>query len=249
MIQELKISEWVNANPQAGSLLYDYGVSFHQHLDNSVGEVLESHHLDPVLLSARLDLMSESYFLDLGYLKKLPLELLLAYLNHNHHLFVKKRLPYFADLVAHTPVDTCSEIRHIVEDLKLVFPLFREDFIRHIFHEEDHLFDYIRQMLLFLENPRAYGKMIQGLQQNSVQAMALHHAEEDDDMVGIRVLTKGYLTTEHTPLTLKVLYGELRSFEQELKHHAEVENALLFPQALKIEYKVNQLIHKRALMN
>jgi regulator of cell morphogenesis and NO signaling len=137
----------------------------------------------------------------------------------------------------------------VVEDLKIAFPLFREDFIRHVYKEEDELFAFIRQMLVFLEDPRRYGAMLKSLKASSLHRMALHHAEDDDDMSGIRILTRDYAICVEAPLTLKLLYFALCRFESELAHHARVENELLFPKALELEYRVNRFIHRKSELN
>ena len=52
-----------------------------------------------------------------------------------------------------------------------------------------------------------------------------------------------------TPLLIKVLYAELKDFEEELKIHADIENRILLPKALKLELKLKQNIVEKSKFN
>ncbi len=234
--------------PVLGEILFDFGVRFHLHQDDTLTQLMERYRIEEDVFMARVELASESRLLDMSYLAQLPTHLLLAYLDYNHRQFIKHRLPYFAELIQAAGTSH-PDYKVVIEDLKMAFPLFREDFIRHVYKEEDELFAFVRQMLVFLEDPRRYGSMLKRLSTSSLHRMALHHAEDDDDMAGIRSLTKEYFLDPEAPLTLVLLYDGLQKFEKELAHHAQVENELLFPKALELEYKVNGFIHRHSVLN
>ncbi|MEL7006734.1 MAG: hypothetical protein AAFN93_29010 [Bacteroidota bacterium] len=68
-----------------------------------------------------------------------PMDLLLEYLKHSHHIFIKEKLPYISYLLSHHQAEE-------LQDLKVVFPEFVEDFIKHIYEEEDELFHYLSDL-------------------------------------------------------------------------------------------------------
>ena len=163
-----------------------------------------------------------------------PAGLIIAYLQHAHHIFIKQRLPYLGQLIGNLD-DRCGAAPDLVQDLKFVFPLFAEDFIHHIYEEEDTLFTYIRSLEDFKEGKGSRSQMYYQLEQYSIQDFAVEHLVEDDEMAGIRRITQGYaLQPEHGQL-LRVVYQELQAFEHELTVHARVENEILFPKALTLE--------------
>lgn len=237
------VAELIATRPDAGAVLFEYGIRFHQFADQPFSEVLERQGLDSALVEARMELSRQSMLMDKDYLGRLPLELLLSYLTHQHQVYIRQRLPYFTDLIS-APQSLEGGYEALISDLRLVFPMFREDFIKHVYDEEDSLFAYIRDMLRFLENPRKSYGLLPELKKTSLQGMALSHMEEDDDMAGIRAIAQGYSLSEHAPLTIRVLFAELQFFEKELRAHAEVENTLLFPKALQAEYKVKQHLQR-----
>ena len=59
-----------------------------------------------------------------GELKKRSLGQLMAYLKHSHVIFIKEYLPYIGILI-----DKLKGPGPLIKDLKLVFPLFFEDFV------------------------------------------------------------------------------------------------------------------------
>ena len=77
----------------------------------------------------------------------------------------------------------------------------------------------------------------------------MEHDVHDDEMRGIRTITKDYSLLPNTPLHVKVLYNELKDFEKSLITHARIENEILFPKAMALENKVKQLFFEKIKFN
>jgi regulator of cell morphogenesis and NO signaling len=71
----------------------------------------------------------------------------------------------------------------------------------------------------------------------------------DDEMEGIRKITKDYHLTADAPLHVKVIYSELIQFEKTLKVHARIENEILFPKAMALENEVKKKFFEKAKLN
>ena len=130
----------------------------------------------------------------------------------------------------------------------MILPIFTEDFIHHIYEEEDTLFDYILQLNKALYTHTNHSRLYFQMAENRLQEYAVHHEMHDDEMAGIRKITNNYEVTD-TDLHLKVIYEELKSFEKELIVHARIENEILFPKSLMLEKRVKGLIEKRINLN
>jgi regulator of cell morphogenesis and NO signaling len=87
------------------------------------------------------------------------------------------------------------------------------------------------------------------MEKNSVRKFAMDHEVHDDEMEGIRKITKDYTVASHTPLHIKVLYNELKAFEKDLIIHARIENEILFPKAMTIENKVRTAFFEKTKFN
>jgi len=145
--------------------------------------------------------------------------------------------------------DFDTNYKSIIDDLKIAFPLFAEDFIHHIFEEEDSLFDYITLLDNAFYEKIPMTKVFYPMQEHSISRFLRQHQQDDDEMKGIRELTNNYKITTKTPLLIKVLYSELKDFEEELKIHADIENRILLPKALKLELKLKQNITEKSKFN
>jgi regulator of cell morphogenesis and NO signaling len=166
-------------------------------------------------------------------------DLILEYLKHTHFLFIKHKLPYIKRLIEDFSVHHADYLT-VERDLKIVFPLFVEDFIEHIYEEEDTLFNYIRMLERAASGKYNPSRLFYLMEKNSIQKFAVEHEAHDDEMAGIRRITKDYAIDANTPLHVKVLYSELKDFEKNLITHARIENEILLPKAMVTEAKVKQ---------
>ena len=130
------------------------------------------------------------------------------------------------------------QLPQLISDLKLVFPLFVEDFIHHIYEEEDELFHYISLLSQVNDQQIHYNKIFSYRETISIEDLADKHENADDEMRGIRRLTANYTLGIKSDIHLKTIYKELKQFERDLAFHAKVENEVLFPMALTLEESV-----------
>ncbi len=177
-----------------------------------------------------------------------PIDLIIEYLKHSHFLFIKHKLPYIAKLVEGFKATT-KDYYSIERDLKIVFPMFVEDFIHHIYEEEDTLFSYIKALDRASKGSYIPIRLYQLMERCSVQKFAVEHDVHDDEMQGIRKITNDYAVHPEAPLRVKVIYNELKDFEKSLITHARIENEILFPKAMMLETKVKQIFVERIRFN
>jgi regulator of cell morphogenesis and NO signaling len=242
-----KISEIVSDNYVSGAVLYYFGIEFYHYNDQTLEEVCHQRGLSPQLVIRQLESVEKVSTEEKLELQKFPAELLVEYLKHSHYLFVKQKLPYIVRLIEN--IDSKGDMSPILNDLKFVFPLFVEEFIHHIYEEEDTLFSYVLELSAYLRGEGNAGRLYYRMENYSLHHFSMEHAEHDDDMKGIRRITSEYELSENAPLQVRVLFSEFQALEQELKIHARVENDILFPKALMIEQKVRQMMSDKILLN
>src|SRR5690606_18655024 len=133
--------------------------------------------------------------------------------------------------------------------MRLMFPLFVDDFIHHIHEEENTLF---RRIALLHQIERGEYNLIDALSlldSSPISELAKEHEVHDDEMEGIRKLTSDYQLKAPAPVSIKVLYHELEEFEKELVIHAKIENDLLFPKAIELEKEVKRKLLSKIKLN
>lgn len=230
LIPDLIGDNYVNAY-----VLHFFGINFYNYSDKTLRQVCEERGLNMENVVKKLEasaLKSEEEKLELNIYS---VDLIIEYLKHAHHLMIKNRLTYISKLIAGLEGDQDK----LAADLKLIFPFFVEDFIRHIYHEEDTLFSYILTLNREVLRKSVSGSLYEAMEKHSIRDYALQH-KGDDDMKGLRTFTNGYTYGDN--LHLKVIMSELKAFDEELRIHARIEDEILFPKALNLEIEANQLV-------
>jgi regulator of cell morphogenesis and NO signaling len=246
-LKDRRISDLVDQNYVHAYVLFYFGISFYEYSAQTLEQVCSEKGLRVEQVVRELESPTHIQEADLP-LVSYPIDLIIEYLKHSHFLFIKHKLPYIARLVEAFKANH-GDFQIIERDLKMVFPLFVEDFIEHIYAEEDTLFVYIQALERASKGQYHPGKLFFMMEKNSVQKFAMEHEAHDDEMEGIRLITKDYDLDKDAPLHVKVIYNELKAFEKSLITHARIENEILFPKAMALENKVKQFFFDRAKNN
>ena len=245
-IEKRKIKDIVADNYIYASVLYYFGIEFYNYSNLTLEQACQNNGLNVISVVSSLEKkeIAEAH-VDVS---QLPIDLIVEYLKHTHFVFIKQKLPYVGSLIAHLKASK-SAYQSIAKDLKFVFPLFVEDFIHHIYQEEDTLFNYIAKLDAYTKGKGHLSHLYLEMEQNNLANFASEHEEHDDEMMGIRQITNNYSLNESSPLHIKVVYSELKDLEDELKTHARIENEILFPKALMLEKNVRMLMREKVRYN
>ena len=246
-LKNTPIQELVDKNYVHGYVLFYLGIRFYEYSELTLAQVCEKRGLRVDQIIKELESPTHVKEADLPLISY-PIDLIIEYLKHSHFLFIKHKLPYIARLVESFKAQH-DDYLQIERDLKMVFPLFVADFIEHIYEEEDTLFQYILALEKASKGSFSPSRLYFLMEKNSVQKFAMEHEAHDDEMEGIRKITKDYKLLERAPLHVKVIYNELKSFEKSLITHARIENEILFPKAMGIESKVRKRFFEQAKFN
>jgi regulator of cell morphogenesis and NO signaling len=247
MLAKQTLGELVERDASRGYVLYNLGIRFYEDIELTLEEACTQIGLkvEPIVQELTHSLQWPP---DVLPLKTYPLDLILEYLRHSHSIFIKSKLPYIGRLVDSFKAHHADYVS-VEKDLKVLFPLFAQDFIEHIYQEEDTLFSHIQQLESALKSGVNYGQLYFQMEKYSLQTLASEHEVHDDEMEGIRKITKNYYLAPHVPLHIKVIYHELMQFESSLQTHAKIENEILFPRAMAIENLVRKKLAEKIQLN
>ena len=237
-IPKNSIGDLVEQNYVFAAVLHFFGISFFQYEEKSLDEVCKNFKVNPLQIMAELENWairkepsSEELFFH-------PIEVLVEYLKKKHHFFLRQELPFLSNMIS--GILPKKQYEGLLSDMRLMFPLFVDDFIHHIHEEENTLF---RRISLLHQIERGEFNLVDALtllDTTPIHDLAEEHEVHDDEMEGIRKLTSNYLLVTPAPVAIKVLYHELQNFEKELIIHARIENDLLFPKAIELEKEVKR---------
>lgn len=244
------LAEIAAENHKFASVLDSFGISFYQSPETTLSSTCDNRRLNiNQVVFKLLKANCNTEELSFKALEKMSIDGLIPYLKHSHRAFIRRKLPYMAKLIADIRPE-CFDQPEIAHDLKLIFPLFSEDFIHHIHEEEDTTFDYMIH-LANADRKKDFdvSELYFYMRGFSLAVVSAEHAEDDDEMQGIRELTSNYAIDDNTGVYTKVVYSELQEFEKVLSRHSKIENDILFPKALSLEKRVKLKMTARARMN
>jgi regulator of cell morphogenesis and NO signaling len=245
--EKSSVGELVSENYVFAAVLHYFGISFYQYPTDSLEKVCRRHKVNPMTLVAELESWAKRVDPTPEELYLNPIELLIAYLKKKHYFFVRQELPFLSNLIS--GIQPEQNFGALMADLRIMFPLFVEDFIHHIHEEESRLFKRIEILQDIEDGHFRTQDALTILEKDPIHLMADQHEIHDDEMEGIRRLTRDYFLEEDAPLTMKVLYHELQNFERELSIHAKIEDELLFPKAVELEKEALRKIRKKIQTN
>ncbi|MGC4021585.1 MAG: iron-sulfur cluster repair di-iron protein [Cyclobacteriaceae bacterium] len=243
-----KITELVSHDHLLAHVLYSFGIPFYEYPTQTLEQVCAEKGLATEPVVKGLQLSKENFKEADLPLFSYRIDLIIEYLKHAHYLFIKHKLPFIHKLVLNFKAGH-KEYESVEKDLKILFPLFMEDFIHHIYEEEDTLFKYICTLERAAQGRYHPSRLYHAMEKHSLQQCALEHEAHDDEMTGIRKITKDYYLTADAPLHVKVIYTELIEFEKNLQAHARIENEILFPKAMLLESQVKAAFFEKAKWN
>jgi regulator of cell morphogenesis and NO signaling len=247
-LKNRRIGELVDQDSIRAYVLYYFGIKFYEYSEFTLEQVCREKGLRLDQVVRELEAPGENFREADLPLISYPIDLIVEYLKHAHFLFVKHKLPFIGRLVESLQADH-SEFDSVAKDLKILLPLFIEDFIHHIYEEEDTLFKYIQLLERASRGLYNPAKLYYMMERHSLQRYAMEHEAHDDEMEGIRKITNDYQLPARAPLHVKVIYAELQHFEKALQTHARIENEILFPKAMELENKVKLLFHDKVKWN
>ena len=175
-----------------------------------------------------------------GEINEYPLPLVVAYLKFAHQGYIKNSLPFIVGLLKN--LNTNQSPLH---DLIAIFPLFVEDFIKHIYREEDHLFGYIDHLYKTKNGGYREAHQLFFKSEPSLAEQRAHHQEEDE-MASLRELIE---EVQMDSLHVKIIVQEIKAFDREMLYHAAIENEILFPKAIGLESEVLLRIQELSALN
>jgi regulator of cell morphogenesis and NO signaling len=247
-LKNRRIADLVEQDYVRAYVLHYFGISFYDYSEQTLAEVCEHRGLKVDQVVQELESSSHPLAEEKLPLVSYPLDLIIEYLKHAHFLFVKHKLPYISKLVESFKTESPAFVS-IAKDLKTLFPLFVEDFIHHIYHEEDTLFRYIQFLDKTEKGKCNPSRLFYMMERHSLERFAVDHEVHDDEMEGIRRITSDYAADQTTPLHVRVIYAELTGLEKSLQVHARIENEILFPKAMLLENKIRKMFVERIRLN
>ena len=242
------IHELVSEHIYLASVLDCYGIDFFNHRHEKLEDICNRKALDVDQLLTKLFDNHQAPVYSISDLENLSVDELITHLKAAHDFYINHKLPYLNKLIHNLKADYFKNDCDLFE-IQFLFSDFAKDFIAHIREEERCFFTYIKKLYYFLNSSFNLSEIFFLVEKHSLITFIGQHDAHDDEMESIRLITNDYKLENSDNLYLKVVYGELQSFEANLIRHARIEDSILFPKALELEQQVFQKIKCLSSLN
>lgn len=163
-----------------------------------------------------------------------PIELVVDYIQRTHAFYLQKKLPEIAQSILLLSGHYQSN-HPILVILQTFFHRYTQDLTHHISEEEKLLLPYIVQMRNADANANGLSAFIVANHEYSINEFLDDHHDTEDELKDIRETIRLYQPPETNASLYRILLTQLETFEQDLHVHAQIEEQVLIPKALKIE--------------
>lgn len=238
MIQkETKIGEAVASNFRYVQVFEKYGIDFCCGGKKTIGDACTAKGLNPQEVISSLHKIPENGNGKAMNFSSWKPDFLIDYIINNHHRYVQNMMPA---IYMHTAKVAEKHGASHPETLIIAehFTDLKEELEVHMQKEERMLFPYIKQILGIEENGEEFPFPPFGTIESPVRVMEHEHEAAGKLMAEINSLSSGFAPPEDACTTYRVLYQELKEFEDDLHMHIHLENNILFPKAIELEKRL-----------
>jgi len=236
-ISNKTIGEIVSDDYRTAQVFKKHGIDFCCGGGRTLADACEHRGIDRETVIRELNMLGSSNSLADNYKDWSP-DFLVDYIINNHHQYVRSKLPeiqIYAEKVAKVHGGRHPET---IEILRIVKEL-TADMKNHMKKEEEILFPYVKKLAAAEQHGENPDEPEFGTAAEPIAMMEDEHEEAGGGMDEIRRLSNDFTPPEDACATYRVLYENLREFQDDLHKHVHLENNILFPKTLEMEKRLN----------
>lgn len=237
--KDTKIGEIVAHNFHTARVFEDHGLDFCCGGKKSIENACIEKGVDAEKLLAELELLDTSSPSS-AHFNKWEADFLTDYIINNHHSYVNNTVSTIEHHLQKV-VSAHGERHPELAVLQGVFAELKDELLEHMAKEERMLFPYIKKLSFALKNSIEIPAAPFGTVGNPIKVMESEHDNAGLLVKKINMLTDAYTPPQDACTTYRVLFQELKEFEEDLHMHIHLENNVLFPKAKALEEKLTKI--------
>lgn len=239
-INKTTLSEIVKNNLRAGAIFEKYNLDFCCKGNRTISEACKNTGIDTTQLISELAMLNqEPASGNLNY-EEWNLEFMIDYILNTHHSYVRRMIPIISEHASRVVAAHGKNHPEVLE-INKIFKVVYKELKTHMMKEEEILFPYVKYLNKIKQSGGSYESPYFGSVANPIKEMEKEHEAAGDELFEIRRLSAGYTPPEDACNTFRVLYSELKDFEEDLHKHVHLENYILFPKAIALELEMDYI--------
>jgi regulator of cell morphogenesis and NO signaling len=177
-----------------------------------------------------------------------PIEMIVDYIQRTHVYYLQKKLPEIEQSIWLLSGHYTSN-HPILAALQNFFHAYCQDLTHHIQEEESKLLPYIVSMCRARQANDLLSRYTLARQRYSVAQFVSEHHDTEDELRDIRQTIGLYEPPTTNASLYRILVAQLQTFEHDLQVHANIEESVLIPKAIKMEKELNERLRRTSRWN
>jgi len=234
LMENETIAQIVSRDYRTAAVFKKYGIDFCCGGKVLLAETCEQKGVDKFELLNELEEAQQTES-DQNITETLELDALSDHIVNVHHYYVRKRLPEitpFLDKVVNVHGESHPELLKVQE----LFNGVKKELTSHMKKEEMVLFPYIKEMVRVQREQKSFTQPPFGTIKNPIRLMEQEHQYAGDGFRIMKSITNNFIPPENACNTYRVTFSMLDEFENDVHKHVHLENNILFPRAISLEY-------------
>ena len=234
------IGELVANDYRTASIFKKYNIDFCCQGNRTIEDACKAKDIDQKLVVSDLNELLQSTKDVATDFQSWPLDLLAEYIEKKHHRYVETKTleikPYL-EKICRVHGERHPELLEISEH----FTATAGELAMHMKKEELLVFPFIKRMFRAEKEGTELVASKAGSLKKLIDSMMDDHATEGERFRKIDALSNNFAPPEDACNTYRVTFALLKEFEQDLHMHIHLENNILFPKAIELEEKLNDV--------
>jgi len=234
-IRNKTVADFVTENIHTSNIFKKYGIDFCFNGKVSIENVCSKNDLDYHELESELEKIhfKTNYLNDFN---KWALDFLMIFIVHIHHRYIRKNIPLlkkYGEKAVKIHGHNYSELTEINNHIKEL----SNELKVYMFKEETFVFPYIKKLFKASKKHTSFRSKNSNFINNSLKIMEEYHDKIGNVFNRISEVSNNYRIPENASTAYRKLYLNLQEFEDDFQQHVHLENNILFPKTLKLDFK------------
>ena len=231
-----KVGEIVAQNFQTARVFENFGVDFCCGGKRSISDACSEKNIDPYILINELEKIGDINS-TASHFNSWEVDFLIDYIVNNHHSYVVNSISTIEHHLLQV-ITAHGEKYPALSKIENLFAELKDELITHLTKEEKMLFPYIKKMQIAYKNSFELPFPPFGSINNPVRIMESEHDKAGKLLEEISKLANNYVPPKDACGRFRLLYDELKDFENDLHMHVHLENNILFPKSIELEERL-----------
>ncbi len=208
-----------------------FGLNFSCHGKQSLEEACNDKNINIDLLKNELNAIASKKSDSPDY-QSWSLTLLIQFIKHSHHIYVKNHLPELVNICQFLN----SEFQNVtMSEINSLCQLLNHELLAHINKEEIILFPYILQLQKQVNNNEVPLQKFFDSINTPINMMLIEHESSDDIIAKMNELILNIPSEIQNNMQFHIFCDMFKKFKDDLMTHIHLENNILFPKAIELE--------------